>query len=84
MPAAKRENEYWFPAKRYGWGWGPPTRWQGWLVLGIYALCAATAGIVFASHRPLAFVACLVLLTLVLFVVCRLKGEKPGWRWGDK
>jgi hypothetical protein len=22
-----------FPAKRYGWGWGPPVRWQGSLAL---------------------------------------------------
>ena len=26
-------NQYWFPAKRKGWGWGPPTVWQGWAVL---------------------------------------------------
>lgn len=31
-------NEYWFPAKRYGWGWGFPSRWQGWMVLAIYAV----------------------------------------------
>ena len=31
-------NEYWFPAKRYGWGWGLPSRWQGWVVLAIYAV----------------------------------------------
>jgi len=23
------ERDYWFPAKRYGWGWGIPNRWQG-------------------------------------------------------
>ena len=26
------ERKYWFPAKRYGWGWGMPNTWQGWLV----------------------------------------------------
>jgi hypothetical protein len=32
----KREDHmsrYWFPAKRYGWGWGLPVTWQGWAVL---------------------------------------------------
>jgi hypothetical protein len=24
---------YWFPAKTYGWGWGLPSTWEGWLVL---------------------------------------------------
>lgn len=38
-------NEYWFPAKRYGWGWGLPSRWQGWAVLVIYAVLLG-AGIV--------------------------------------
>ena len=38
-------NEYWFPAKRYGWGWGLPSRWQGWVVLAIYAVLLL-AGIV--------------------------------------
>jgi hypothetical protein len=23
------DKTYWFPAKRYGWGWGLPTVWQG-------------------------------------------------------
>ena len=27
-----KEMRYWFPAKRYGWGWGPPQTWQGWVV----------------------------------------------------
>ncbi len=33
---------FWFPAKRYGWGWGLPVRWQGWLVLVLYfaSICA--------------------------------------------
>ncbi|MGF6899052.1 hypothetical protein P3T22_000294 [Paraburkholderia sp. GAS348] len=30
------EHKYWFPAKRYGWGWGFPSRWQGWAVLFMY------------------------------------------------
>ena len=29
----KDRDQYWFPAKRRGWGWGPPTVWQGWAVL---------------------------------------------------
>ena len=28
------EKDYWFPTRKYGWGWGLPTRWQGWLVYG--------------------------------------------------
>jgi len=38
-------NDYWFPAKRYGWGWSLPSRWQGWVVLAMYAVLLV-AGIV--------------------------------------
>ena len=34
------KKEYWFAAKTYGWGWGLPTVWQGWLVYGIAAVFA--------------------------------------------
>jgi large subunit ribosomal protein L4 len=31
------QPRYWFPVKRYGWGWGLPTAWQGWAVLAVFA-----------------------------------------------
>ncbi len=81
MPSTR---DYWFPAKRYGWGWGLPTRWQGWLVLiGYFALLGATLH-AFASQRHMAaFVVVVALLSLVLVGICWLKGEPPRWRWGD-
>ncbi|HTS17465.1 MAG TPA: hypothetical protein VMP11_07825 [Verrucomicrobiae bacterium] len=27
------DKRVWFRAKRYGWGWGLPCAWQGWVVL---------------------------------------------------
>ena len=27
---------YWFPAKTYGWGWGMPVTWQGWVVMVVF------------------------------------------------
>ncbi|SIT45748.1 conserved hypothetical protein [Paraburkholderia ribeironis] len=78
-----RSNEYWFAAKRYGWGWGLPTRWQGWVTLAVYVLLLCLAVAFFEPHRrPFTFAATVVLLTLVLLAVCWLKGEPPRWRWG--
>ena len=37
-PNAHPEKRYWFPAKRYGWGWSFPTTWQGWLVMALYLI----------------------------------------------
>ena len=74
---------YWFPAKRYGFGWGFPTAWQGRVVLGLYVVLIAAAALLFdASAQPLRFAACASALTLVLLGICWSKGEPPRWRWG--
>ena len=31
-------KNYWFPAKTFGWGWGLPTCWQGWVVTVAYVV----------------------------------------------
>jgi hypothetical protein len=78
------QTRYWFPAKRYGWGWGPPTTWQGWVVIALYiALVVAGVGLASPSNEPGAFIAWVVLITLLLIAVCWLKGEPPRWRWGS-
>jgi hypothetical protein len=76
---------YWFPAKRYGWGWGFPALWQGWFVIVVYVMLIGTAAVVIdPSARPVRFAACLVALTLILIAVCWAKGEPPRWRWGGR
>jgi hypothetical protein len=78
------KHDYWFPAKRYGWGWGFPARWQGWVAMIVYFLLLGVVIIHFQPARhPLAFAMSVALLTLVLLAVCWLKGEPPRWRWGD-
>lgn len=77
-------NKYWFPAKRYGWGWGLPVRWQGWVCLAVYAACVAlTFHYLRPGVEPVLFAITLALLTLALMVVFWLKGEPPRWRWGN-
>jgi hypothetical protein len=39
-------TKLWFPAKRYGWGWGFPTVWQGWAVLAAFFALLAVGGLV--------------------------------------
>ncbi len=82
MPA---KRTYWFPAKRYGWGWGPPTAWQGWLVIVAFALLVAAGAVALLPvYGAAVFVAYAALLCLVLIGVCWIKGEPPRWRWGDQ
>ena len=80
-----RQPRYWFPAKRYGWGWGFPTTWKGWAVMGVYvALVALGAFYVSASTRPALFAAYVIALSALLVAVCWIKGEPPRWRWGER
>jgi len=80
------EPKYWFPAKRYGWGWGFPTTWQGVVVMLAYvALMALGGGWLLPRYGALGgFLLYTGLITAALVGVCWLKGEPPRWRWGDK
>ena len=72
---------YWFPAKRYGWGWGPPSTWEGWLVLVAYVSLLAGLCLWFPAHKhPNWFWAGLGTLVTTLIAICWWKGEPPRWR----
>ncbi|MDE2137250.1 MAG: hypothetical protein KGJ68_07415 [Gammaproteobacteria bacterium] len=84
--AARRGNAYWFPAKRYGWGWGPPIAWQGWVAVLLWA-AMVVAGLFLLRHnpyRPAAQIAFVFIMGGVLTLVCYWTGEPPRWRWGDR
>jgi hypothetical protein len=79
-------KSYWFPAKRYGWGWGPPRTWQGWVVLLLWAAALFEGLYLLHQYRyqvayRLAFV---LLMSVLLILVSYWKGEPPKWRWGDR
>ena len=78
------EPEYWFPAKRYGWGWGLPVSWQGWVVLALFVILLLAGAVSFPpSSMTGAFVVYVLILSALLTGVCWLTGEPPRWRWGD-
>jgi hypothetical protein len=72
--------QYWFPAKRRSWGWGPPTAWQGWAVLvGILGANIVAAVALLPVH--VAGFLCFVLASsLLMLLICSVKGEPPAWR----
>ena len=78
-----QQPSYWFPAKRFGWGWGLPNTWQGWAVFAaFFALLAAGAVVLLPRQRTVEFLAWALFLAVALVVVCLVKGEPPSWRWG--
>ncbi len=77
----EKESRYWFPAKRYGWGWGLPISWQGWAVLLLWLAAILIATPLLRRHHVAHWIflgAMIGLLTLI----CYIKGERPTWRWG--
>jgi hypothetical protein len=74
------KKDIWFKAKTYGWGWCP-CKWQGWIITLIFILLVSSASILI-KEKPILFAVSLSILTLILLIICMLKGEKPRWRWG--
>jgi hypothetical protein len=79
MPLPK--DQAWFPAKRYGYGWSFPRRWQGWAVmLGYFAALAGAKA--YAQDNVALLITCVSVLTAAIIAICIWKGEAAGWRWG--
>ena len=78
-------SAFWFPAKRYGWGWGLPVCWQGWTVLCSFFILLG-AGFVFLppESHVLGFTFYSTALAGLLVLICYLKGEPPKWHWGSR
>jgi len=83
----KEENkDIWFPAKRYGIGWGFPVTWQGWVV-SLSFLLIVLGGSFTLTDTPrskMLFLSFIFILTFLFVYICIKKGEKLKWRWGDK
>lgn len=76
-------QKIWFPAKKYGWGWGAPCAWQGWVVMALWLALLVAGGILLAPRSVGLYLVYAFSLALVLIAVAFAKGEKPRWRWGD-
>jgi len=77
--------KYWFPAKRYGWGWGLPGTWQGWLVVAAFVALMVVGANLFPPRTALGlYLIYVIVLCALLTGVCWLKGEPPRWRWGGR
>ena len=79
------KRRYWFPAKKYGWGWGFPLAWQGWATLFLYVGAVSLGAYLFPpAEKTTAFIALSFVVSVLLTVIAWVKGEPPRWRWGKR
>lgn len=77
-------SQYWFRAKRYGWGWGLPLCWQGWAVLASHLAAIILLGELARGRIDInLYRALLVGVVLSLIGFCIWKGE-PLTRAGGR
>jgi len=81
-PTAPNDRRFWFPAKRYGWGWGLPSAWQGWVVLAVWIAVVAVGASFLAGRHWVGYAGFMITMSVVLIGVCYAKGEPPRGRWG--
>jgi hypothetical protein len=81
----QNKPHYWFPVRRYGWGWGLPVCWQGWVVLVLYfASIYLRIRYIRPQDNVAGFLLELTIATTILIAVVAWKGERPlAWRWGE-
>lgn len=88
--------QYWFHPKRYGFGFGIPTCWQGWLslaiLLGLILLSAHTNNLLIVTENStimtekdgLRFLLDVIIITGVFTALLRDKVEGGlVWHWGN-
>ena len=73
-------SPYWFKAKRSGYGWGLPCSWQGWAFFVPWLLVCVLTVRELAVRRHAVYTIALALETVLLVLVCYLKGEPMSRR----
>lgn len=83
---------YWFKARNYGWGWGLPQTWQGWMTYIVFTVIYLLALVFFVprstttnSQIDLVWLGAIIFIDVFgLLIICFKHGESPEWRWHGK
>ena len=79
----------WFGKRRYGYGWGMPQTWQGWLTLIIWFILVLASTKMLPKDRDthinkaLPWFGVMFVLVTILGLICYKTSGKPEWHWGD-
>lgn len=81
MMATCPRPRQWFTAKSFGWGWGLPLTWEGWVITVAFLLVVIAGALVLPRRGSLAVTA---IAAVGLLATLLAKGEPPRWRWGRR
>lgn len=76
-------KRYWFGAKRYGYGWGLPITWEGWVILVLWVIGFVIGRRYLVPQNTYAHLAFALAMVGLLLSICYAKGQPPRWRFGD-
>jgi hypothetical protein len=76
------DEDAWFAPKLFGFGFGVPIAWQGW-VLGLGFLAVVGALVLALKNHPVQLIPALM-LPIVAFAVIGCRKTRGGcrWHWG--
>ena len=77
---SKKKKDVWFPAKKYGVGWGLPVTWQGWVVFILYMVMITVPSFMVTGSSWGKFFFC-VLLHFTDSLACLYLLEKGRITW---
>ncbi|QZD96414.1 hypothetical protein [Qipengyuania gelatinilytica] len=77
------DEKGWFAPKKFGYGSGLPTAWQGWAVLLGYVATAVVAGLMWESGDEVYTVAgaAIFLVATIAFMLVAKATTPGGWKW---
>lgn len=79
----------WFRKRKYGYGWGLPQTWQGWVIFLLYIAFIPYdfVSIDSTSHSVsdtlINFIPNMFLATVIFIAIAFITSGKPEWHFGE-
>lgn len=80
MLEALFSNDPWFAPKRFGYGSGLPTAWQGWVASAVFLAFVLLCGLLMETGQVILGVFLLIPITAAFLALAK-RHTPGGWRW---
>lgn len=73
-------NDPWFAPKRYGYGSGLPTAWQGWVLTAVFIAAVLGCAVLMETGQVILGLFVLIPVTAIYLWLAK-RHTLGGWRW---